>query len=230
MRTTSQYTDLATSGSKAVRPQYAQRRLYVKGLPAGLTFSIVEIKPSIPNGSGWLSSFRNPDAGSITAGPYVGSWFASFLPVPSALTSKTLSLVPLGLSQLHQPPVRHLSIQAERVCRHHQVDRQQWLSRHRHRWESGHHLRHLWHRLRRRPVLLRGQHDGLISKGLQRPDFYNVTYYWPGSAPVNLSPAIPGSIIGQPDDVYSRISLQAWLSVDALDHAYWEVMHMGRLD
>lgn len=52
-------------------PSDLNQTLYLKGLPDGLTFTIVEIKPTIPNGSGWLAGFRHPDAGSITAGPYV---------------------------------------------------------------------------------------------------------------------------------------------------------------
>lgn len=39
-------------------------------------------------------------------------------------------------------------------------------------------------------------------KGLERPDYSNVTYYWPGGSPVNLSIEVPPTIAGMPDDAF----------------------------
>lgn len=39
-------------------------------------------------------------------------------------------------------------------------------------------------------------------KGLERPDYSNITYYWPQNPPVNLSISVPSSIAGMPDDGY----------------------------
>lgn len=46
-------------------------------------------------------------------------------------------------------------------------------------------------------------------KGLQRPDFTNITYYWPGAPPVNLSLSVPGSIVGAPADAYMMFGVDA---------------------
>ena len=116
-----------SSSSTTTMPSDLNQKLYLGVLPDGLKFTIKSITPTVPNRDGWLASFSNPDAGSISSGPNV----RFSCPRPTFSLQYLAFLYPdcfvsfLGRLQHHQISNRNLDCRAGRVHRGDQAHRRQ---------------------------------------------------------------------------------------------------------
>ncbi|RDX48519.1 hypothetical protein OH76DRAFT_1404796 [Lentinus brumalis] len=152
--------------------------LYLGGLLDGLKFTVTDVKPSVPNRSGWGANFTNPHAGSISSNAggdpdYLSRGFE----VKSGEKIGTTKLTgKSGLFSTGQGGLVTIKFHLEGKTT---VDGKEV-----HVNDNGY--------------IVVSSSDW---KGLERPDMSNVTYYWADAPPRNAALRVPPSIAGMPADI-----------------------------
>lgn len=165
-------------------PSDLNQKLYLGVLPDGLKFTIKSITPTVPNRDGWLASFSNPDAGSISSGPN-GDFSTIRYPIEISTAERGGFI---GETKLTGDSGLYSTGPGGKIDFKFHIEGSTVVN-----GES---------------IEVSG--DGFFSvsssdwKQFERPDVSNITYYWPGEndVPVNVSLTVPATIAGMPEDIY----------------------------
>ncbi|RDX48520.1 hypothetical protein OH76DRAFT_1483879 [Lentinus brumalis] len=159
-------------------PSDLNQELYLGGLLDGLKFTVTDVKPSVPDRSGWGATFSNPRAGSISSN---ANGDFDHLSRPFEVKSGEK----IGTTKLTGNSGVYSSGQGGLVTIKFHLEGTATV-----KGEQVH-----------------VNDDGYVVvsasdwKGLERPDVSNVTYYWADAPPRNAALTVPPSIAGMPEDI-----------------------------
>ncbi|KAI0682464.1 hypothetical protein C8T65DRAFT_674539 [Cerioporus squamosus] len=159
-------------------PSDLNQNLYLGGLLEGLAFTVTDVKPSVPDRSGWGATFSNPRAGSVSSN---ANGDFDHLSCPFEVKSGDL----IGTTKLTGNSGLYATGQGGSVTIKFRLEGKT--------------------RVEGQEVKVNDDGYVVVSasdwKGVERPDVSNVTYYWADAPPRNAALTVPPSVAGMPADV-----------------------------